>query len=86
MKEGAAHTGLPPLFLYNVSKLEKVPLTGPLAGFPQGVGGGGDVLSAYPGQIFHQPLSVSELISGETDQMAAVCCFVHPLWPVWTKT
>ena len=41
MKEGAAHTGLPPLFLYNVSKLEKVPLTGPLARFPQGVEVGG---------------------------------------------
>ena len=62
MKEGTAHTGFPPLFLYNVSELEKVPLTDPLAGFPQGVGGGGDVLSAYPGQIFHQPLSVPELI------------------------
>ncbi|GAA6394243.1 hypothetical protein I4100191B2_17250 [Clostridiales bacterium] len=86
MKEGAAHTGLPPLFLYNVSKLEKVPLTGPLGGVFLGGRGWGDVLSAYPGQIFHQPLSVSELISGETDQMAAVCGFVHPLWPVWTKT
>lgn len=61
MKEGAARTS-GPLFLYNVSELEKVPLTGPLARFPKGVGVGGDVLSAYPGQIFHQPLSVPELI------------------------
>ena len=60
MKEGAARTS-GPLFLYNVSELEKVPLTGPLARFPQGVEVG-DVLSAYPGQIFHQPLSVPELI------------------------
>ena len=40
MKEGAARTS-GPLFLYNVSELEKVPLTGPLARFPQGVGVGG---------------------------------------------
>ena len=61
MKAGAARTS-GPLFLYNVSELEKVPHTGPLARFPKGVGVGGDVLSAYPGQIFHQPLSVPELI------------------------
>lgn len=30
-----------PLLLYNVSELEKVPLTGPLARFPKGVGVGG---------------------------------------------
>ena len=40
MKEGAARTS-GPLFLYNVSELEKVPLTGPLARFPQGVEVGG---------------------------------------------
>ena len=40
MKEGAARTS-GPLFLYNVSELEKVPITGPLARFPQGVEVGG---------------------------------------------
>lgn len=40
MKEGAARTS-GPLFLYNVTELEKVPLTGPLARFPKRVGVGG---------------------------------------------
>ena len=43
MKEGAARTS-GPLFLYNVSELEKVPLTGPLGvDLPRGRGWGGDL-------------------------------------------
>ena len=40
MKEGAARTS-GPFFLYNVSELEKVPLTGPFSEIPQGGRGGG---------------------------------------------
>lgn len=40
MKEGAARTS-GPLFLYNVTELERVPLTGPLGGIYPGGGGGG---------------------------------------------
>lgn len=61
MKEGAARTS-GPLFLYNVSELEKSSPHRSLSEIPKGGRGGGDVLSAYPGQIFHQPLSVPELI------------------------
>ena len=43
MKEGAARTS-GPLFLYNVTELEKVPLTGPLGGiYPGGGDGGGPI-------------------------------------------